>query len=459
MNTSAAARTMERWYSCVDESSGVLMRFKASGDNQGAKDRVMRSLKYVEANSALMEFQTNEKRQVPFMGLKERQRAYVDRGSQSRKSDLHRIIENYDLTIEGFEKAHKICKKEIGHEFLCQIPELGQLSVFQINELKNRAKETCELYVKKYHEDPEWQVCKAVNAFVDQLLQKKNEEVERAVVNIAQEERYMTDLTREPRGRQVADNRLHHEVNGLERSNHSSVKTSPVLSTVGPGFAHASQNDEPQSESRIRLEKISDIVCDFLPHEAPCVRSNHRPPSGSSFGDESRLQNTSDYIPQNEDEHSPIPGELPMPDEDESDHPDDAMQTTQAHVDMLKNIVLPNFIHSQMVNEDSLLYELCCNFLVKKTETKRTYEENEAGKSIEELFYGYIKRMFKTADRKIQMAGSRDVSAKQFVDAFRSAVNIIKAPSQKQFTIRVIDGNEWTNTWYFNSETSKLEIQ
>jgi hypothetical protein len=168
MHNSSVAR---RKYFYVDETSGNMVYFEASSDNEGAKDRVIRSLRYRKADTQL------------------------GNRVQSTPLDQREIIELYDLTMEGFERTHKILRQNVNYNFLRQISDLGQLpdpSAPSIGRLLEKIRnERIFYYEKRYSEDPEWQVCKEVSAFVDHLLRKRNEKIKQEIVAIAQREGFM----------------------------------------------------------------------------------------------------------------------------------------------------------------------------------------------------------------------------------------------------------------------------
>ncbi|MDR0742204.1 MAG: hypothetical protein LBE98_01950 [Puniceicoccales bacterium] len=415
-----------RWYAYVDGSSGNLVRFMASSDNAGAKDRVIRSLRYREADTAftvLMKTDQKEHSQTP-----------------SRRLTMRKIVELYNLTIEGLEGAHKICKRDVDCNFLSQFPDFSQLSICSISELIKRVKGTY-IYEKKYHEDPEWQFCGSISGFVDQLLQRKNQMVVRDIVDIARREGFME----EAQATQFSHNQPNLRTVDLVGDDSQSAGTSPCSSFSGRLFPQTSQ-----SGSRVRSEVLLPPV-----HEVA-----FRSPDGcdSSFGDrpdepqiqssENLAQDDPPSMPDDNEDLNSSDGEVTQPEQ---------RNEMQMRIDELKNEIR-NFICLQISSAGTDLHKLCCDFLADKAKSCRTYEIGEKGKTIGELFYSHMRRKFKTADRKLQMANSREISAKQFINIFKSAVNVVKVSSQeKQFIVEVTARDEKVCRWSFDMATKQLK--
>ncbi|MDR1233525.1 MAG: hypothetical protein LBJ75_04705 [Puniceicoccales bacterium] len=425
-----------RWYTYVDRNSGTLARFEASSDNEGAKDRVMRSLRYGEANGALTELVMSQANQ------REHNQA------PSRHLDLREIVELYDLTIEGLEKAHKICKRDVDYNFLCQFPEFSQFPISLVNELVKRAKGEYVIYEKKYHEDPEWQAYKTASLFVDQLLQKKNQAVVQDIVGIAQRMRNVNTVPRdtpreEPIGRRLEVDRFSdghsNSRMGSFGNDSQSVETSPLLSSKESLPPQASQNG-----FSVGTEVPPDIVRE--------VASRLPDGRGSGFGNEPdglQIQSMG-----NSDEDGPPP--VAEDSEDWGGSDDEVGQSVQKCVDELKNEIR-NFVRLQLSDVSTVLCKLCCKFLASKASSKRSYEIGERGKTIGELFYSDIKRKFKTGGRKLQMADSQWVSTKQFIDALKGIVSVARVPGQeKKFVVEVTDQYEQIHRLNFDETTERL---
>ncbi|MDR2435964.1 MAG: hypothetical protein LBD33_01455 [Puniceicoccales bacterium] len=391
------------------------MKFRCSEDNVDAMRMVSSFLKYSEQEQCLRDLQVKRQRLMKSRPLQERSAAECNELGQVELALGKYVEENFPL--ERLNDDGKICEEEISLDLVYETGELDQapflgISMARMRSLVEAVKKRIrlKLYRKKYPEDVEWCANKVVSSLVDKLLKKNREDVRReilvALLGFVGGES-LPDAGRRDMRQGDFDSDERRETWGIAAPSGDLYRADGAASS--PECGGGANRVDPMASFVGIDPQIRDVEGDARGYDLP---------------------------------------EMPDADSDNSSESQelDVAAAVQDHVDELATKIA-SFVRAELFKfsangePQTYLQELSLKFLMKKSESGRSYEEERGKKSITELFHAYIERRFnaQSGGRRRAMSGSEDVSPGQFSKVIRSMTRskVRNTPKGKEFVVKV----------------------